>query len=64
MPTDVLVVIARFAVVICTIVTTIVAIRKPVLRNKIEVRFIFRSEPKDDKNDDHTPTDKNSSDEK
>ena len=48
MPVNVLVEIARFGVLILTIVATIVAIRKPMLRNKIEVKFIFRSDPKDD----------------
>ncbi len=51
MPVNVLVEIARFGVLILTIVATIVAIRKPMLRNKIEVKFIFRSDPKDEKDD-------------
>ena len=51
MSIDVLEIIARFGFLILTIVTTIVAIRKPILRNEIEVKFFFRSKPKDKKDD-------------
>lgn len=59
MSVDTLLKIAEIGFFIISIVVAIIALRKPMLKNKIVIKISFLSEPKDEK-DDETPADKTS----